>query len=489
MTLNLYMVRAILIALGQEDYGIYTLVAGIVNLLSFLNSTMSGATSRFLTYDLGQGDIKQVNKTFRVAITLHIGIAIALFLLAETIGLWIINYKLAIPENRLLATNIVYQTSIGCMVARILQVPFNASILSNEKMNVYAWIEICYTLLLVFGINILKFYNGDRLISYGSLLFFSTIISCTAYIMYAKHNFAECNNISPLYEKQLLKPMLTFSGWDLYGNMCASARVQGLSILLNKFFGPLLNAAAGVAGQIQAAVLAFTTAVTSAFRPQIIKCYSIGDFVKLRKLLGLSINLGIFLFTIIAIPIYFELPYILKLWLGTPPIHTDTLARLMLIACFWGVINSILIIPIHSTGRIKTLSFVGGSLHLVVLPLGYILLLIDSNPASTYWANCIGMFSSAIFTFTLLKKMLPQLNLWSLIINEIFPIFFCVTLSLVILIGLRYIGGIEEGLHRLCIIGIVYTTTLAFLVYHIRLSAKEKIAIKSFISNKFLYES
>lgn len=486
MILNLYMVRAVLVALGQEDYGLYTLVAGIVNLLSFLNTTMSGATSRFLTYDSGKGDIRQVNQTLRTAIFLHIAIALALFILAETIGLWFVNAKLTIPENRLWATNVVYQTAIFCMVLRILQVPFNADVLANERMNVYAWIEIGYTIFLVLGVVALNTYKGDRLVGYGILLLVAATINSFSYVLYAKRRLPECYNITPLYKKYLLRPMLAFSGWDLYGNLCASVRVQGVAILLNRFFGPLLNAAAGIAGQIQAAVLAFTSAVTSAFRPQIIKSYSIGDYSRLRRLLGLSMALGVFLFSLIGVPIYFELPYIIKLWLGTPPEYTYELARLMLMASFWGIINSIFIIPIHATGRIRLLSFIGGSFHLLVLPVGYMVLVISPVPTFAYWVNCIMMFVSFLFSFGLLNRMIPELNLKQLFLKDLLPMLLSVVLSLIIPILINLIG-LEQGGLKLCITTLIYAPSLASLVYWLKLGALEKKYVKSWIRKKFNY--
>lgn len=483
MFVNLYMVRVLLVALGQEDYGLYTLVAGIINLLSFLNTTMSGATSRFLTYDLGLGDLKKVNETFRVAFFLHIGIALLLLVLAETIGLWFVNARLNVPEHRLLATNVIYQVATIAMLVKVLQVPFNASVLANEKMNIYAGIEIVYTFLLLGGVLLLSYYTGDRLIAYGVLLMVATILNALGYVIYGKMRLPECREVKPIYKKEALLPMLSFSGWDLYGNLCAAARAQGLAVLLNHFFGALLNAAAGVAGQIQAAVLAFTSAVTATFRPQIIKSYSVGDYERLQRLLGLSLTLGAFLFALVGVPIYFELPYILQLWLGTPPEHTYELARLMLVASFFGVLNSVLIIPIHATGRIKMLSFLGGTLHLLVLPLGYMLLLWDVHPTMVYWANVVGMFLSLVFSLVLLHRMLPLLRVEQLLCRDLFATWLCLFFSLLAPIATTR-WGLSESFFRLCLTLGVYAVWIAALFYTLKLSASERGFIKHWVVQK-----
>lgn len=483
MVVNLYTSRVVLQVLGVEDFGIYNVVGGIVTMFAFLNGTMSGATSRFLTYELGQNSLVRLKETFQVALFLHFVIALILLLLAETIGLWFLNHKLVIPENRMYAANWVYQAAILTMMIKIIQVPYNASIISNERMQVYAYVEIVNAFVIVGGIYLLHLYNGDRLILYAFMLSFFAFTVLVMYVVYCIRHFSECG-IKMLCKKSILMPMLSFSGWDLYGNMCMTARTQGTSIILNMFFGPILNAANGIASQVQAGVMSFSTSVIAAFRPQIIKKYAMGDLQSMEELVYSSTKISIILFSFLAVPVAIEMPYILKVWLVSPPDYTLSITRIALMTSCIGVINSILNIPIHATGHIKILSFIGGSTYLLTLPIMYISLNIFRYPEIAYWICLLLMLILIIATVLILRKLIHSFSVRFYVRKSLLPSLFCVLIACAI----PYIFSIYllESFIRLILVFMIYGIVLLFMSYILLLSKDQRRRINVFVESKIL---
>lgn len=267
MVISLYTSRVVLNTLGVEDFGIYNVVAGVISMFSFLNTSMSGAVSRFFAYEIGTNNWKHLQNTFSSALTIHLIIALLLMLLSETLGLWFLQNKLVIPENRILAANIIYQFSIFTSMIAIIQVPYVAMIMAYERMSVYACIEIINVLLKLVIVISLIYITFDKLIIYGLLLLISTLLISVIYGTYCIRKIDSCR-FCLFGDKKLIYSMFTFSGWDLYGNASVLARTQGVNILLNMFFGAVLNAASGIASQIQTAVMSFAGSVLSAVRPQ-----------------------------------------------------------------------------------------------------------------------------------------------------------------------------------------------------------------------------
>lgn len=481
MVVNLYTSRVVLQVLGVEDFGIYNVVGGIVTMFAFLNATMSGATSRFLTYELGQNNLVRLKETFQVALFLHFVITLILLLLAETIGLWFLNHKLVIPENRMYAANWVYQAAILTMMTKIIQVPYNASIISNERMQVYAYVEIVNAFVIVGGIYLLHLYNGDRLILYAFMLSFFAFAVLVMYVIYCIRNFSECG-IKLLCKKSILMPMLSFSGWDLYGNICAIVRFQGLNILLNLFFGPILNAANGIATQVQAGVSSFSTSVITAYRPQIVKKYAIKDMKAMKVLLYDSTKISIILFSVLAIPIILETSYILRIWLVSPPDYSIDIIRITLVTCFVGIVNTILTNAVHATGKIKTLSFVGGTIYLFTLPLVYMVLTIYCVPNSAYWTCFCSTFILILSSLIITKIKLPFISIKSYINKCLFPSVVCVTFSSII----TYVCSVFmcESFMRLVFVFLLYMTMISLSSYFLILSNKNKVEIKTYIKRK-----
>ena len=410
MIVGLYTSRVVLATLGVEDYGIYGVVGGVVAMMGFLNASMSGATSRFLTFELGRGDQKRLAETFSSALIVHIGIALIVFVLAETVGLWFLCNKLVIPAGRMNAAHWVYQCSILSAMMGIIQVPYNACIISHEKMDIYAYIEILHVVLKLIIVYLLAFGNFDKLIFFSILMLLVSISIIFIYRTYCVYSFGEAK-FNLIWNKDILKPLLSFSGWDIYGNASVTIRQQGINFLINIFFGVVYNAATSIAGTVNGLLSSMANNIIQAFRPQIIKNYASNDIKNMQSLLSQSIKFSVIAFGYLFIPIFLEMSYILKVWLKTVPLNSVSFCRILMIATLIGVVNSILVIAIHATGKIKMLSILSGTLYLLNIPSIYFVFRI--NPNANYAFYLMTFFNLLIFLANLfiLKKNIPSVNL------------------------------------------------------------------------------
>ena len=365
MIVGLYTSRVVLATLGVEDYGIYGVVGSVVAMMGFLNASMAGATSRFLTFELGRGDKQKLAETFSSALIVHIGIAIIVFILAETVGLWFVCNKLVIPEGRMEAAHWVYQCSILSAMLGITQAPYNASIIAHEKMDIYAYVEILNVSLKLLIVYLLVIGDFDKLKLYAVLVLAVSILILTIYRIYCIRKFKE-THFRWIWKKEILKPLLSFSGWNLYGNLGGMVQQQGTNFVINFFFGVVLNAAMSIGLTVANTVNHFGANVMVAFRPQIIKNYSQDNKEGMKKLTILAIKVIMFIYCLVAIPVFVETENLLKLWLVEVPEHAVMFCRLFLISIFFETIRYVLIIDIHATGNVKWVSFFSGTFFILV---------------------------------------------------------------------------------------------------------------------------
>lgn len=373
MIVGLYTSRVVLNTLGVEDYGIYGVVGGVVAMLGFLNASMSGATSRFLTFELGRGNKKRLADTFSSAMIVHIGIALVVFVLAETVGLWFLVHKLVIPEERMTAAHWVYQCSILSAMLNVTQVPYNATIIAHEKMDVYAYVEILNVALKLLIVYFLTIGNFDKLILYAVLVFAISLLIMVVYRIYCIHHFTE-SHFHWIWEKTILKPLLSFSGWNLYGNIGGVFQQQGTNFVINFFFGVVMNAAVSIGLTVANVVNQFSSNVMTAFRPQIIKYYSQDRKEEMKDLTILALKVIMFIYSLVAIPVFVDVETLLKLWLIDVPENSALFCRLFLISIFFETIRYIFIIDIHATGNVKLVSFTSGTLFVLIPFVSYLFL-------------------------------------------------------------------------------------------------------------------
>lgn len=480
MGVTLFTSRIVLEVLGIEDFGIYTLVGGIVSLFSFFNSAMTSATQRFLTFDIGNNNLLQLKKTFNATLNIHIVIALVFFLLAETIGVWFVNSKLNINVDRMAAVNWVYQFSVISFIVGIVQVPYDALIISNEKMNVYAYMSILEVSIKLILVYLLILFNIDKLILYSFLLFLVSFFSSMAHKIYCKIHFKE-TKYEFHYDKELYRKLISFSGWSLFGNIAGVARGQGLNVLLNVFFGTLLNAAYGITLQVQSAVQIFVSNFQLAVNPQIIKQYALGNNEKSLNLIFQSSKFSYFLMLIISCPVIYNIDFILNLWLKTPPIYTSSFVILSLINILIDSISGPLVTGAQATGFIKWYQITVGILIFLSLPISYLILKENNNPLTIFIVVII-INTLALFGRLFFLKYLMNLNLKSFFLKVLLKIILISTITIVSVIIFPI--SLESQIINFFVKSLFITIINIVSIYFIGLSKGEKNFILDFLKRK-----
>ncbi|EPH13399.1 hypothetical protein HMPREF9713_00728 [Myroides odoratimimus CCUG 12700] len=405
MAVTLYTSRIILNVLGVEDYGVYNVVGGVVTMFAFFNSAMSNATQRFLSYEIGKGDFEKLRKIFNASQLIHIGIALLIGILAETIGLWFVKKYLVIPIERMEAAVWVYHFSVFAFIITVIQVPYNAIIIARERMNAFAYISVLEVFLKLIIVFMLTWLDFDKLKLYGVLYFVITLSIGIIYRVFTRVNFKE-TEFELIKDKELYSTLIYYSGWNLFGNIAGIAKVQGINILLNIFFGPIVNAARGIASQVQGAVNSFVVNFQIAVNPQIIKSYASGDQGYMTLLVIRSSKLSFYLLFLLSFPIIIEVEQILKLWLKVvpeyAPIFTNLVLVVVLIDCFSGPLMT----AAQATGRIKVYQIVVGTLQFLILPLSYWFLVKGYSPEVAMYINIIISIIALFFRVCFLKYLL-----------------------------------------------------------------------------------
>lgn len=481
MAITLYTSRIVLNTLGIENYGIYNVVAGVVSMFSFLNASMSGATSRFLTYELGNGNNEKLKKTFRATLTIHVCIAILIIIIADTLGLWFVNHKLVIPADRMIAANWVYQFSVIAAGISIMQVPFNACIIAHEKMDIYAYVEILNVTLKLLVVYLLVIGSFDKLILYGFLILCVSTLIAGIYIIYTFRHFSECS-FRPIWEKRIMLPILSFSGWDLYGNLSVTATGQGTNILLNTFIGPVINAANGIAMQVQGAVMALASNLIMAVRPQIVKNYAAGNIDYMRTLMLNASKFTCLLLSCVTIPLVIEMPFVLNIWLKEVPQYTVAFCQLTLITNCILVISLVLNCGIHATGKIKMFSFITGTLNLMTIPVSYVLLRYGLSPELVYVNRILFVVLVVISTLYMLKIRIPQISVLAFLWTVIMPCIIVIVLSVICPVYLFFM--INEGWIRFILVFISSILSVMFFAYILAISKQQRIQVNNYLRTK-----
>jgi O-antigen/teichoic acid export membrane protein len=474
MTISLYTSRIFLKILGVEDYGIYNVVGGVVMLFSFLNSAIASSTQRFLAFELGRRDFIQLRRIFSMSINIHILISVIIFLLCETIGIWLLS-TLNIPKNRMEVANWIFHFSVFSFLISIIGAPFNASIISNEKMNVFAYIsilEVCLKLLIVY---ILQVINLDKLVLYAILFFGVTVAVQLTYWIYCRIKFSECRYYF-FWDKSLFKTLLSFTGWSFYGNLTYITCDQGINILLNIFFGPVVNAARGIAFQMNGALKAFANNFQIAMNPQIVKSYAIGNDEYMHKLIYKGSKYSFFLMFFISLPVLLETKTILNFWLKIVPEYSVLFCRLILINMLIDSISGPLITASQASGKIKVYQLAVGSLLLLILPTSYILLKNGSAPQATLYVTiCVSIL--ALFTRLQILKNLVGLSLVKFIKSVLFPIVKVSVTAIIVPLLTSYL--IENSTTRFFSVCVTCFLSSSFFIYLVGLKINEKKFLQS----------
>lgn len=382
MAINLYSVRVILDVLGVTDYGIYNAVGGVVSMFTFINGTLTTSAQRYFSTYLAKSNTETVRNSFSLNSAVTFAFAGVIFLVLETIGLWFLNVKMSIPKDQLFAANVVYQFSIVTVLLNVFKIPYDALIIAKERMKAFAMIGILDALLKLCVAFILTTVTYDKLIVYGALMMIVYAIIAVIYIGYCARNFQE-SKLKKYWNKSEFKELMAFSGWHFFGSISSVIRSHGINLLLNVFFTPAINAARGIAYQVNTAVAQFATNFSTASRPQIYKSYAAKDYKGMNLLVMRTCTLCYFLYSIIVIPLIVNADSVLGLWLKEVPEYAVLFTQLVLITGLIECANTPLMAAALCTTDIKKYTIGVSILTTLNLPISYVVLKMGGNPQST----------------------------------------------------------------------------------------------------------
>ena len=480
LSVSLYTYRIILANLGVVDFGIYSVVGGVVAMFSLLSNSMSTATTRFLTFDLGKGDSKQVCQTFNLSLLAYAGVSIVIVLIAETLGLWFVNTQLVIPQERMESAFFVYQFAIIAFIATICATPFSASIIAHENMSIYAYVSIFDALFKLLIAFLIENESSDKLILYGGMLSILSVGIALFYLIYCLSHYKECR-FTKVWNKEKFFQIFSFAGWNLFGAAANLIKGQGTNILLNIFFGPAVNAARAIAMQINSAVCTFAQNFFTAVQPQIVKNFASNQIEKMTTLMFRSGKLTFVLMLLIVSPLFWETPQILLFWLKQVPESTVIFARLILIESLIESMSYPIGTALNATGKIKAYQSIVGGIQILNLPISFIFL---SMGGQAHYVMVISIFVS-ISAF-IARLFLLQKNMSFSVFNYFMHV---ILVSLFILILATIIPAIihllvKESAARLIITIASTTISISFFYGLIGLNSIERKKIISLLKTK-----
>lgn len=476
MIVSLITSRVYLQALGETDFGIFNIVGGLVLSFSFISSTMQVATQRFLNYEMGKGDEESVRNVFNVSMIIYIGISIIVITLAETVGIWFLNTKMNIPEDRMIIANWVFQLSIIGFVFQMLRIPYNASIIAYENMNFYAYFSICEAILKLGAAMAVLYVGVDKLLAVS---FFTTIVYFTitaGYKIYCNRKYS-ITKFRFKWDKQTAIQISSFSGWSLYGSGCIMGANQGVDLVLNFFWGVTVNAALGIASQLSHAINQLVSNFQVAYNPQLVKLYAQNKTSELFSLIRKSSKFSFFLLLYAFVPIFFCSDYILHLWLGRVPEYTEIFVRLMLIYVLIDSLQAPLWLSVLATGDIKKYHLITGTMMLVNIPLVFVLMKLGLSPLYAWLSriviNCLIFVERLVYL-----KFKMGFPIGSYIKTTIIP---CTTVLLLIIPSSIITSGLFDDTLRLVILLASNTIIVSVLILLLGLDKEERKSVLGYI--------
>lgn len=475
MAVSLFTSRVILNTLGVEDYGIYNIVGGVVAMFGFINSSMASATQRYITFALGKGDEDRLKTIFSTTLQIHALISVLIVILSETIGLWFLYNKMQIPADRMDAAFWVLQSSIVSTVFMIMSVPYNADIIAHEKMSAFAYISVLEVVLKLAIVYMLVVFSVDKLILYAFLLLAIQILIRLIYSFYCNRHFKE-TKYRHVWDKALFKEMTGFAGWSLFGNLSAVLFTQGLNMLLNVFFGPVVNAARAVAVQVQNAIQQFVSNFQMALNPQITKTYAQNQMEEMHKLMFRSARFSFYLLFFLSLPVLFETEFILTVWLKTVPPNTVVFLRIMICTSLIYAIANPLIVANQATGKVKKYQAVCGTILLMILPVSYALLLLGCPAYSVFIVHFV-MEAIAQLARMIMLRPLIGIGIKDYIVNIYARIVLVVVTSLILPFIAYFL--MNSGILRFVVLGFVCVASVSASAYYLGLNSNERVFVMS----------
>ena len=474
MLVSLYTSRVILNVLGVEDYGIYNVVGGFVAMFSMISGALSASISRFLTFELGRGDKKRLNQVFSMSVNIQVAIVLIILLLGVSLGGWFLNEKMNIPVERMTAANWVLYCSLVVFCINLISIPYNACIIAHEHMNAFAYVSILDAFLKLAVCYMIAISPFDKLVSYAVLLAVAALLVRLVYGIYCKRHFVECH-YRWTKDTLLFKQMFGFSGWSFLTNTCNIFNTQGVNILINMFFGVALNAARGIANQVEGAIMQFVYNFTMALNPQITKNYAVGNTNEMFKLVCRGAKFSYFLLLLFAMPMMFEAEQVLTIWLKIVPDKTVVFLRLTIIGSMINMLGNTGYTACMATGNIRRYVIIISGVGCLVFPLTWIAFKFGLPAESAYIIFIlvhIGVTSVRLYVMKGLLQFPPMMFMKDVVLK-----IGAVTVVAVI-VPLLIFKQMDSTFLRLVVTILVCTLSTCICIYTIGLTRNERIKVK-----------
>lgn len=481
MFINLFAVRVVLNALGEEDYGIYNVIAGVITMLSGVTTVLASATQRFYSYSMGDKQAGGLREIFSSSVNIYLFFSIGVLVLGETIGLWFVNAKLVIPEERLLAANLIYQFSILSFICSMMQSPFFSAVIAHEDMGIFAFASLVECLLKFGSAWLLTVIVFDRLEAYGFLILLVHVISLLFYIFVGRHRYEECH-YQRVKDKHLYKDILSYSGWNLFGSLAAVGMNQVNTILVNVFFGPIANAARAIALQINGALSSFSGSFIMAIRPPMIKAYAEKDYTYLNKLFTLGNKFLFYCLVFIALPLLFEMDTILTLWLKTASDQTVLFSQLIVVYALILSLNNPISIIMQAMGRVKEYYVPVESVTLLCPVITWVLYKMGLPAESTFWAMIGTVSVSHLIRIWCLNNYYDGFSVKTYLFSFILPACFVTALTSCVLFFAK--SNMDSGILRLILLLVLSFVVVFVFAVVVGLNKEEKYYLKVLLRRK-----
>lgn len=482
MLVSLYTSRVVLNVLGVTDYGIYSAVAGVVAMFGIVSGALSSSISRFITFEIGRGNQERLSTIFSTSVNILLVLSGIILVVCELIGVWFLNTKMNIPTERLVAANWVFQAAILSFLVSIISIPYTACIIAHEHMTAYAYISIVDAILRLIIVYLLTIIPADHLITYSILMVCVAIIIRIVYSVYCSRNFVE-SKYKTVLDKSLYRQMLSFTGWNFLSNGAMVFNTQGVTILVNMFFGVAMNAARGIATQVESAVLSFVTNFTTAINPQIIKSYASGELSQMFSLVCRGAKFTCFMLLMFALPLVLEAEMILKLWLVNVPDYTVLFVRLALIATIFNIVGNTGYTACQATGNIKRYSIIISSVGSLSFLLTWLVFQLGAPVESMYFVFML-VYVIVDITRLFLMRRLMNFPIRMFIKDVVLPVVTVIVLSSIIpVIGVLLMA---ETHLRLLITIILCEVSIVAVVYCLGLTKSEREFVLNFVKNKII---
>lgn len=478
LVVSLYTTRVVLNALGVVDYGINNVVGGFVSMFAFLNTSMSNGIQRFYNFKLGSEGEASITKVYTTALLIQGLLAIIIVVLLETIGLWYLNHKMVIPADRMETARWIYQFSVLSLVLVIMQIPYSASIIAYERMDYFAYVSIIEVVLKLAFALWLPHVERDRLFVYGCYTLGAHVLIFILYFIYSKHRFKPLK-LQKHFHKDLFKDMLSFSGWNVFSTFAYMLKSQGLNVLLNAFFGPVVNAARGVSGMIESAIKGFQANIVISFGPQIVQSYAEENYSRVKSLMYSLSKISYILLFLLSVPVIIEIPFILRLWLGDEiPDYTVSFTILMLIIMIISSLNTPLTQVVHATGKLKHYQIGTSIVVCSIIPISWFLVKAENNPLVVYFVSLTMTCVNQVVSNLLLKKVF-EYKISEYLKCVILPCFLVTAVSLVLPLLLYYI--LPSSFIRLILIAVSTVGSTIAAAFLLALNEYERVMIGAFV--------